>query len=85
MPTVKTYVQKLRRLHRYAAKASDVDLSKSDKQTRALVTSVLTPLAVLVRVLIEDGVLTEERLEQALEQEATSTDYEPEPLDPGGP
>ena len=85
MPTVKTYVQKLRRLHRHAAKATDVDLSKSDKETRALVTSVLTPLGVLVRILIEDGVLTEERLQQALDQESASTDYDPEPLDPGGP
>lgn len=80
MATVKAYVVAMRT----AQKAVGVKLGSSldDKRSQVLVTSVLAILGVLVKLLVDKGVLTDAELQAALNA-AQNDAYADEPDDPG--
>ena len=83
MATVKQYVHELRERAVIIALKRDVDVRGADKQTRVLFLSILTILAVVVKVLVDKGFLTNAELAAGLDAARDDT-YDREPTEPPG-
>lgn len=81
MATVKQYVQQLRDAQRVIARKFGVDVYLTDKQTRAIVLSGLCLLAVVIKTLVDKGVITDADLKATLDA-AKADLYPDEPVEP---
>lgn len=78
MPTVKQYVTGLRNAQQQIALKFGSGLS--DKRSRVLILSVLAPVAVIVKLLVDKGYLTDAELQTAMNN-ARDDLYDEEPDD----
>lgn len=81
MATVKQYVQQMLDRERVIARKFGVDLSQADKQTRVLNLAFLALLAVVVKTLVDKGVITDADLTATLNAARDDT-YEDQPIEP---
>jgi hypothetical protein len=84
MATVKQYVQQMRDTQDSIAAKYGSDISHADKQTRVLNLSILALLAVLIKTLVDKGVIANADLTATLNAAGVDT-YPDEPLEPPAP
>jgi hypothetical protein len=81
MATVKTYVTQLQNRQIVIARKFGCDIAQADKQTRVLNLSVLALLAVVIKTLVDKGVITDAELLATLDAARDDT-YPDEPMEP---
>lgn len=81
MATVKQYVQQVRDAQRAIARKFGCDVYATDKQTRVAILSVLCLLAVLIKTLVDKGLITDAELKATLDAAAADA-YPDEPTEP---
>jgi len=81
MATVKTYIQALLDRQTIIAKKFGADLTGADKQTRVLNLALLVLIAVLIKTLVDKGLITDAELNATLNA-ARDDAYPDEPLKP---
>jgi hypothetical protein len=81
MATIPQYVKTMRDAQWSIASKLGVDLSRADKVTRVLMLSTLAVLAVVVKTIVDQGLITDAQLKATLNtlRQATYTDEPPEP------
>ena len=84
MTTVKQYVTQMRGIQRNIAIQYGSDVSQLDKQTRVLNLSVLALLAVVIKTLTDNAVITDAQLQAVLNAAGADT-YPDEPVNPPPP
>ena len=82
MPTVKQYVTALSNRQQSIAMKYGADVTRTSKTTRVAIKSVLVLLAVVVKTLVDKGVVTDAELTATLDA-ARDDAYDDEPVDPG--
>lgn len=87
MATVLQYVTQLRAAQRTIGVRMGSDTGQRQKSDRVLIASLLAILAVLIKVLVDKGVVTDQELVAALNQAraALYADEQDGPLDPEFP
>lgn len=83
MTSVPQYLAVLRAAQNKVAKRMGVDFSTADKGTRVLVESNLAMTAVVVKALVDHGVITDQEL-LATVAALRATPYPNEPVEPAG-
>lgn len=83
MATIKQYVKNLRDAQYDVALKFGTDLSMSDAPMRALMLSNLTVTAILMKSLVDKGVITDAELKATLDQVRQAV-YNREPVDATG-
>lgn len=73
MATVKQYVTQLRTAQRQIANKLGVDVTQTDRQTRVIIRTILALLAVVIKVLVDQGVITDGQLQTAYQQAMDDT------------
>lgn len=81
MATVKQYIQSMRSRQDMIARKFGCDISQADKQVRVLNLSVLALIAVVVKALVDKGVITDAEL-MAVMDAARDDAYQDEPVEP---
>ena len=81
MATVKTYGTRLWGAYRALGRAMGVDLASSSKEARVLIKATCAILGVLLKVLVDRGVLTDAQLEAGYAA-AEAELYPDEPVNP---
>lgn len=81
MATVKQYIQALQDRQTIIAKKFGADITGADKQTRVMNLALLALIAVLVKTLVDKGLITDADLTGTLNL-ARDDNYQNEPLDP---
>lgn len=82
MPTVKAYVAALSNRQQAIAMKYGADVTRTSKTTRVAIKSVLVLLAVVVKTLVDKGVVTDAELTATLDAARDDT-YDDEPVEPG--
>lgn len=82
MATVKAYVTALSNRQQVIAMKYGADITRTSKTTRVAVRSVLVLLAVVIKTLVDKGVITDAELTATLDA-ARDDAYDDEPVDPG--
>ena len=81
MPTVKAYVTALSNRQQVIAMKYGADLNRTSKTTRVAIKSVLVLLAIVIKTLVDKGVVTDAELTATLDA-ARDDAYPDEPVDP---
>ena len=81
MPTVKQYVTALSNRQQIIAIKYGADINRTSKTTRVAIKSVLVLLAIVVKTLVDKGVITDAELTATLDA-AKDDAYDDEPLEP---
>jgi hypothetical protein len=80
MATVKQYIAALRQRQDVIAVKYGCDIARADKQTRVVNLSILALLAVIVKALVDKGVITDAELTATLNA-ARDDVYDDEPVE----
>ena len=81
MATVKQYVTALSNRQQIIAMKYGTDLTRTSKGTRVAIKSVLVLLAIVIKTLVDKGVVTDAELTATLDA-ARDDAYDDEPVDP---
>jgi len=81
MATVKAYVVQLRAAQRQIGTKLGTDVTRIDKQSRVINGSLLALLAVVIKVLVDNGAMTDVQLQTAYQQAMDDT-WPDEPIEP---
>lgn len=81
MATVKQYTQQIRNRQTVIARKLGCDINQSDKKTRVVNLALIVLIAVLVKTLVDKGVITDADLAATLDA-ARDDAYDDEPIDP---
>ena len=84
MATVKTYVANMLDVEQRIARKLDSDISQLPKDLRVLNLAILLVVAVVVKTLTDQGVITDAQLQATLAA-ARDDSYPPEPAEPPPP
>jgi hypothetical protein len=84
MATIPTYVNQMLTRQRAIAKRLGCDIRQADKPTRVLNLALLVMLAVVVKTLVDKGVITDQELMGTMDA-ARDGIYDDEPIEPPPP
>ena len=82
MPTVKQYVTALSNRQQVIATKYGADITRTSKANRAAIKSLLVLLAIVIKTLVDKGVVTDAELNATLDA-ARDDAYDDEPVEPG--
>lgn len=80
MATIQTYVSQLYSRQVKVSRRFGSDISRASKQTRVANKSTLVLLAVIVKTLVDAGVVTDAQFVATLDAAGNALDYEDEPI-----
>lgn len=83
MASVSTYVTRMRAAQRTIGRKVGCDVGTLEKQFRILNVAILYVIAIVVKTLTDQGVITDAQLNATLDA-AAAADYDEEPPLPGG-
>jgi len=82
MATTKQYWLMLRMMSRTVSVKFGVDLKEADQNTRALVAIVGAMFAMLLKLLVDKGVITDDDIQAAWVDARDNNQWDPEPAQP---